>query len=183
MIFASVRKTVDNQSGFVLGTSLLVSAILILAGVMAIWTSNTEVQVVRNESQMKREFYDAETGIVDAVEFYNTGSTNWLTNDFLSQDPEDANNTAQVFNASNDQIADIEVRAVFDDPSDFQPVAGFSDAGNTFPFQPHIGAPPVGSGYSLKYFEIRRYAVTATSINGNTQIQVGTWMAFNKYGL
>ena len=49
------------------------------------------------------------------------------------------------------------------------------------PQQAHIGPPPTGSGYSLKYFEVRRYAVTGTSDNGNTQIQVGAWKVFNKF--
>ncbi len=39
----------NNEDGFVLGGAILVSAILILAGVLALWTSTTEVQVVRNE--------------------------------------------------------------------------------------------------------------------------------------
>ena len=40
----SLKHTIDNENGFVLGASILVSAILVLAGVLAIWTSNTEVQ-------------------------------------------------------------------------------------------------------------------------------------------
>ena len=40
---------INNEDGFVLGGAILISAILILAGVLALWTSTTEVQVVRNE--------------------------------------------------------------------------------------------------------------------------------------
>jgi hypothetical protein len=53
----SLKHTLCNENGFVLGASILVSAILLLTGVLAIWTSNTEVKIVRNESQMIREFY------------------------------------------------------------------------------------------------------------------------------
>jgi hypothetical protein len=66
---------IDNEDGFVLGASILISAILILAGVLALWTSSTEVQVVRNDGLMIREFYNAEGGVIDALVNYNTGST------------------------------------------------------------------------------------------------------------
>ena len=65
-LFKSMQHIIDNENGFVLGASILVSAILVLAGVLAIWTSNTEVKIVRNEGQMVREFYDAEAGVIDA---------------------------------------------------------------------------------------------------------------------
>jgi hypothetical protein len=49
------------------------------------------------------------------------------------------------------------------------------------PDQPHVAAPPSGSGFSLKYFEVRRYGITATSAAGNTQVQIGAYKVFNKY--
>ena len=67
----TLKNTITNEHGFVLGTSILVSAVLILAGVFAVWMANTEMLLVRNESQMIREFYDAEAGVVDAIENYN----------------------------------------------------------------------------------------------------------------
>ena len=70
----NVIHIIDNENGFVLGASILVSAILIMAGVLALWTSTTEVQVVRNEGLMTREFYNAEGGVIDALVNYNTGS-------------------------------------------------------------------------------------------------------------
>ena len=33
----------------------------------------------------------------------------------------------------------------------------------------------------MKFFEARRYAVTATPPTGNTHVQVGAWKVFNKY--
>ena len=55
----ALKYTLDNQNGFVLGTAILVSAMLVLTGVLAIWTSNTELKTVRNETQMTMEFYNA----------------------------------------------------------------------------------------------------------------------------
>ena len=83
-------------------------------------------------------------------------------------------------------VATVEVRCIHDEsvsipPGLSGPVAGLSDAANTVPYQPHIGPPPSGSGFSLKYFEVRRYGITATSATGNTQTQIGTYKVFNKY--
>jgi hypothetical protein len=177
-LLTSLKTTIDNEHGFVLGTAILISAILLLAGVLAVWTSNTEVTIVRNEGQMIREFYDAEAGVIDAIENYNSGPTTWLTNDFLSADPAVASNLVTSTDENSDAVATVEVRCI---ESSATPIPSFSDAANTIPQQAHIGSPPPGSGYSLKYFEIRRYSLTATSTSGNTQVQVGTWKVFNKF--
>ena len=174
----SLKQIINNENGFVLGTAILVSAILVLAGVLAIWTSNTELKTVRNETQMTREFYNAEAGVIDALENYNTGPTNWLTNAFLTADPIDANGIVNSSDEQGNVVATVEVRCI---ESTATPVSGLSNSANTIPRQPHIGPPPAGSGYSLKYFEVRRYAVTGTSDNGNSQIQVGAWKVFNKF--
>jgi len=168
---------INNENGFVLGGSILISAILILAGVLALWTSTTEVQVVRNEGLMVREFYDAEGGIIDALVNYNSGSTDWLTDTFLMTDQADAFSVVVSNDTQGNPIAGIEVRCITDSPSD----TDLSDEADNLPLQPHIAPPPAGSGYSLKYFEVRRYGITGRSTDGNTTIQVGAWKVFNKY--
>jgi hypothetical protein len=169
---------IDNEDGFVLGAAILVSAILIMAGVLALWTSTTEVQVVRNEGLMTREFYDAEGGVIDALVNYNTGSTDWLTDDFLIADPTAAKNIVVSNDPDGKPLATIEARCIENSGTS---IAGLSEAANRLPHQNHINPPPEGSGFSLKYFEVRRYGVTATSTDGNTRIQVGAWKVFNKY--
>ena len=79
--------------------------------------------------------------------------------------------------AQGDPIANIEVRCITATPSN----TGLSDEADNLPLQDHIGPPPTGSGYSLKYFEVRRYGITGKSTDGNTTIQVGAWKVFNKY--
>lgn len=170
-------RIINNEDGFVLGAAILVSAILILAGVLALWTSTTEVQVVRNEGLMTREFYNAEGGIIDALVNYNTGPTEWLTDDFLMTVPESASNTAASNDALGQPVATIEARCITPAASD----TDLSDQADKLPLQPHIAPPPKGSGYSLKYFETRRYGITATSTDGNSRIQVGAWKVFNKF--
>jgi hypothetical protein len=169
---------IDNENGFVLGAAILVSAILIMAGVLALWTSTTEVQVVRNDGLMMREFYNAEGGVIDALVNYNTGSTDWLTDDFLISDPAAANNTVVSNDSDGQPVATVEARCIEETGTS---IADLSEPANRLPVQKHISPPPVGSGFSLKYFEVRRYGVTATSSDGNSRVQVGAWKAFNKY--
>jgi hypothetical protein len=172
-----IMRIIHNQDGFVLGGAILLSTILILAGVLSLWTSNTEVQVVRNEGLMIREFYNAEGGIIDALVNYNSGSTNWLTDAFMIDDPADANNTVVANDTGGLPIATIEARCVTSAASD----TDLSPQADNLPLQSHIAPPPQGSGYSLKYFEVRRYGITATSIDGSSRVQVGAWKVFNKY--
>ena len=171
----TVKKTIANEHGFVLGTSILVSAVLILAGVFAVWMANTEMLLVRNEGQMIREFYDAEAGLVNAIENYNAPPDPWLTNEFLL-DGDDAYKTID-YDIGEDAVATIEVRCILDNVAD----TPLTESADDLPLQPHVGPPPVGSGYSLKYFQVRRYGLTATSAQGNTQLQVGVFKIFNKY--
>ena len=174
----SLKRTIYNEHGFVLGAAILVSAILLLAGVLAVWTSNTEVKIVRNEGQMTREFYNAEAGVIDAIENYNSGSINWMTDDFLTDDQTLAKKIVISNDENGEPVAKVEIRCI---ESSGTPVSGLENDSNNLPLQPHIGPPPAGSGYSLKYFEVRRYGITAYSTKGNTHIQVGTWKVFNKF--
>ena len=173
----ALKKTLGNEKGFVMGTAILVSAVLILAGVFAIWMANTEMLLVRNESELIREFYSAEAGVVDAIENYNEAGvpTHWLTNEFLL-DGDDATNIINYNDDEGNPVAMVEVRCIL--PAETQ--TDCSDAGDNLPLQPHRAPPPTGSGHSLKYFEVRRYGITSTSTNGNTQVQVGVYKVFNK---
>ena len=168
--------TAGNQDGFVMVTCILLLAILTIVGVATVRTANTEVQIVRNEGQLIRELYDAEAGLIDALE----NSTAWLTTDFLTQSPTQAGTTydSTATDPGDLPVAAIETRCI---ETSGTTVAGLSGTANALPLQNHIAGPPKGSGYSMKYFEIRRFGITATSSDGNTQLQVGTWKVFNKF--
>ena len=106
------KKILGNEKGFVLGVSMLISAILLIAGILALTTSNTEVLVVRNEGDLTREFYRAEGGVVDALENYNTGTTFWLTDDFLLAGPLAAGSTVTSYNHDGLAVATVEARCI-----------------------------------------------------------------------
>jgi hypothetical protein len=175
---STAKKVLSNEKGFILGVSMLISAILLLAGILALLNSNSEVLVVRNEGELTQEFYRAEGGAVDALENYNTGSTFWLTDDFLLAGPLAAGSTVTSYNHDGLAVATVETRCIEETGTSIPSV---SDAANHLPRLRHVAPPPPASGYSLKYFEVRRYGITSTSSTGNTQVQIGAWKAFNKY--
>jgi len=168
------KKIIPNsEKGFILIACLLTLTILSLAGMYGIRKSSTELSVVRNEGQIHLEFYDAEAGLVDALENYTT----WMTNSFLLDGKFGATSTALNYPAVN-PVATIQVRAINSDPLPTPPPPIPSE--DNLPVMPHIGPPPADSGYSYT-FERRNYGVTATSTDGNTQLQVGSWKVFNKF--
>jgi hypothetical protein len=101
-----------------------------------------------------------------------------LTDDFLLAGPTAAGTQVTSHNQQGASVAAVEARCLEDTGA---AVNALSPAANMVPQLKHVGPPPVSSGYSMKFFEARRYAVTATSNTGNTHVQVGAWKVFNKY--
>ena len=138
---ATVKRIIGNENGFVLGASILISAILLLAGVLALWTSNTEMHVVRNEGDLTLEFYNAEGGVIDAMEKYDAklpdgtdDPMKWLTDAFLLAGETAANNITYSKNAANASVAKVEVRCITDNTT-APPISGLSAAANNLPRQ------------------------------------------------
>jgi hypothetical protein len=202
---------VKNERGMVLVVAVLILTVITIIGIAALSTSDTELRISSNEKQLTVQFYDAEAGQIEAMEW----RTAWMNNDFLSAGETlanyDSDDLENIFVAGcnpavpttwtgffdpatpalelgflGDLDRDcnpdtrIEIRYVHDDTVT-PAVAGLSNAANDLPEQRHIGPPPLGSGYSLKHFEIRRYGVTATAQDGNTRVQTGVFMVFNKF--
>lgn len=191
---AGVRNIIANENGFVLGASILISAILLLAGVLALWTSTTEMYVVKNENDLTREFYFSEAGVIDALENYDigaatkggVGATNWLTDQFLLDGPTLAYHRFFSTDANDLVLAEVRVRCITNTAVtiDFEPgvpSTAADAAANHLPAQQHIAPAPEGSGFSMKYFETRRYGITSTSATGNTRTQIGVYKVFNRF--
>lgn len=173
----SFKRTINNEDGMVFIAVVLIIGILTITGLSATRISNTEALIVRNEGQMAEEFYDTETAVIEARENF----LQWMTTDFLTAVPEDdTGNGFGVFQVNDDNgnpVATIEVRNIVDTAVDFGTLSNNAD---NLPLLLNETAPPEGSGYSMKYFKVRNYGITATSTNGNTVIQVGAWKIFNK---
>jgi len=164
-----------NEKGFVLVVALLMLAIVTVIGIAATQTSDTEMQIAANERLRVDDFYDAEGGLIDVSE----RSTTWLSDSFLTAGEDLAAYTGAVdFASDGSNDSTIEIRCV---KSSAAPVPGLSVTANDLPVSSHINPPPAGSGYSVKYFEVRRYGITSTSTSGNTRLQLGVWKLFNKF--
>ena len=179
MIFSLIEKKLKDETGIVSVVSLMVLVTLTIAGVVAINIANNETRIVRNEQISTIDFYDAETGINDARINFN----NWLTDAFLTDAQTAANITFDTVaeDADGNPMASIQVRCIENNGTGGTVSPIFGDVADEMPAMAHIGLPPAGSGYSLKYFETRRYSITSTSGSGNTIVQAGVWKVFNKY--
>jgi hypothetical protein len=161
----------ENEKGFVFIVCILLLFVLTIAGIATVRTSGTEVLTVRNQNQIIREFYNAETGMIDAFE-----NPVWLLDvPFMTGDPASAVYGPQDTQIDGDLLARYRVRYI-----DVIGTTSITDLPDVPSIQ-HIGPPPVGSGYSVKYFEVRRYAVTSQSATGNSVVTGGVWKVFNKF--
>lgn len=167
---------IRNEEGSVIVLALVLLVLLTILGISATQTSTIEVQIASNERHAVQNLYQAEAGDHYALEISNT----WMTDTFLS-----AAETAAFFTQNNVDIdsdgtpdVNIEIRCI---EITGTPIGGLSNGANDLPLQQHISLPPVGSGYSLNDYEVRRYGITATSISGSSQVQIGGYKVFNKY--
>lgn len=58
-----IRKTINNEQGFVLITSLLMLVVLMIIGIAATNTTTLELQISGNDKAAKQTFYQADGGI------------------------------------------------------------------------------------------------------------------------
>jgi hypothetical protein len=167
--------TNQNDKGYVLLTVMLLLVLLSVIGIAAMNTSTVEMSIAANERRIFDDFYRSEAALFDQLERYPT----WLTTSFLTSSWEDANATASVdFDADGANDAVVEIRCV--EPTGTANPS-LSASANDLPVDNHIGLPPPNSGYSIKYFEIRRYGLTSRSVSQSTELQAGAWKAFNKF--
>ncbi len=71
-----MNKTMNNERGFILITSILMLMILLIIGIAATNTTITELQIAGNDKAMKKNLYVAESGWNHAVQWLATESEN-----------------------------------------------------------------------------------------------------------
>jgi hypothetical protein len=169
---------INNQNGSVVVLALIMVVLLSLLGMAVTRTSSIDVQVAGNETQAVKNLYQAESADNYALE--TTGT--WMTNAFLIADETAAyvNSPLDLDGDGNNDVR-IEIRCIESTGTDIAPAGTLSAGANDLPLMQHVTVPPPGSGYSLKYFEVRKYGITGTALNGNTQVQIGAYKVFNKF--
>lgn len=141
------------------------------------WLTNTFLTSGDLSSQVIIGSIDTDgDGFDDAVTFDTDGDGN----DDVTYDLDGDGINEVNFDIDGDGINDkIEIRCI--EATGGTHTGNLSAAANNLPIQRHITVPPVGSGYSLKYFEVRKYGITGTASNGCSQVQVGSYKVFNKF--
>jgi len=163
---APVKNLLGNERGAALLTALMIMVLMLIVGLAASRTTDTELLVARNEKEIAMEFYDAEAGLSQAME--TTGS--WMSDAFLG-DEVTAEAVLEVASADAEHLATVRI----------QPIQNADIATATaraLPLQTHTSPPPPGSGFGLNKFEVRRYSFTAEK--GVTRLQAGVWKIFNR---
>jgi Tfp pilus assembly protein PilX len=170
---------INDEKGSVVVLALIMVVLLSLLGMAVTRTTSIDVQVAGNEGRAVQNLYEAESADNYALETTST----WMTNAFLTSDPTAANSDNLVdLDGDGNKDVRIEIRCIEGTGTAIVPPAGnLSNGANNLPLMQHKAPPPAGSGYSLKSFEIRRYGITGTGLNGNTQVQIGAYKVFNKF--
>lgn len=176
-----------NETGSVVVLALIMLVLLTLLGMAVTRTSSIEVQIASNDQQAVDCLYTAESADHYAVELANA----WMTNNFLlaAETAAEATSPDLDNDGTNDVITDIDGDGTSDFLMEIRYIYGsgvphtgtLTPAANNLSTQQHITIPPVGSGYSLKFFEVRKYGITGTASNGCAIVQLGTYKVFNKF--
>lgn len=164
-----------SEDGYVLLVTILFLLILTIIGIAAIHTATVEIQLSGNNRRIVEKFYVCEGSIITVLE----NSHWWLDEDFINSGEVYANWSREIdFDEDGVHDALAEVRCIEPTQSN---IAGYSQAANDIPADQHVAPPPINSGYSVRYFKIRKYAVTVTDLSSGMHLQTGVWKVFGEY--
>ncbi|MBU0484843.1 MAG: hypothetical protein KKB30_10060 [Proteobacteria bacterium] len=193
-------RKVRNEEGYVLVAALMFLSIVSVFGIFATNTTTVEQQIAINEKASSKDFYNQENCLSTAKMRY----PDWLDEDMLGyavNDPKQAYYPSENLTPDNDDngngiydltelrdpdteevLARFEVRSS-EGSADGLKIDKLSDAANDYPPMNHIDIPPIGSGYSQRDFETRRFVVTCENPDDARDIilQEGVYKIFNKF--
>lgn len=162
-------KEPSGEQGSVLLVILVLLVLITMIGLSSVNNSVMELQIAGNDRVAKRNFYNAEAGLFQAVASFDRiygndpdGADKPLL-PLRDQDPKNAavEFASPVMGATGVPVAWIEVRAIVL-PSTKES-SGLSSFADTIPSLAHIG--PALKGDDKGLYRRRRFAVTATAID------------------
>ena len=165
----------SNEGGYALLVTLFILTMLTIIGIAATQTSTLEVQISSNNRRMVEDFYISEGSLITVLE-----NSHWWLGDNFFKNGEDSAHWSKQMDVDGDGANDalVEVRCVEPTQSN---IAALSRAANNIPADRHIAPPPINSGYSVRYFKIRKYAVTATDLKSGMHLQAGVWKVSGEF--
>ncbi len=189
----------NNQKGFALISVMLFLVLLTVIGLAALNTTSVELQITGNDRIYRTDFYNQEMSLAVGKLNYRT----WLTTAYLTSNENTAYFPQAGTDANGNGITDVSeiikngqvigsyrVRnnvSSGTDISNWEDLADFGSAvdhpANQIPALDHRDKPLPGSGYDPKNFEIRRFTITAYSVDDDRKVilQEGVYKVFNKY--
>jgi len=165
-----------GDQGSVLLIVLMLLLLVTMIGLASMDNSVMELKIAGNDRVAKRNFYNAEAGLFNAVAIFDriySNEPNGAGNRLYSFDAahpalRDRNpkNEAVAFasivtDASGIPLAWVEVRAIVMSPN--REDSSLSASADAIPSVAHIG--PAPKGFDKKLYRSRRYAITATAID------------------
>ena len=64
-----LKVQIENERGMVLVVAVLILTVVTIIGIAALTTSDTEMQISANEKVLTGQFYEAEAGQIEAMEW------------------------------------------------------------------------------------------------------------------
>jgi len=167
-----------NEKGSILLIVLILLLLITIIGMSAIDNSISEMRIARFDRLAKRNFYNAEAGLYDAVADFERIYTNssdtggnrlYPLTDTLPPLRDRELDTAGIsfvspVQANGIPVAWIEVRSVLLKAN--QKSAGLGTGAEQVPSMMHIG--PAPEGFDENKYRSRHYAITATAIDPAT---------------
>ena len=165
-----------DQKGSAIITAIMISLLILLIGMVTMDVANNETTIEGNTIRETMDFYYVDGAASEALE----SADNWLVNLTGSPTTSFTSLNSTFLDRNGNPTALLEARCI--EPT-LVTIGQLSDPANDIPPLRHTSSPPEGSGYGMKSFEIRRFAITATSSTGlgSNAIQVGAWKVFNKF--
>ena len=105
----TIKKTIDNEQGFVLIVSLLILMVLMIIGIAATNTTTIELQISGNDKLAKQVFYQAEGAVAEAFRIIANDSSSALDDPnvykWLERDPDGSG--VLTVGAGGTELADV----------------------------------------------------------------------------
>lgn len=172
-----------GQQGTAIIIAMLVLAALSLASLMAVNMAVSDSSIMRNNRTYRSDLYRAETGITVAGEYH---AASWLASDsdLFDLSLDEAAVIVNGFTIAGVDGNDMPVMGKYAVARiESTPAAG--SLSERFYALGHQAPMPIGSGFSARSFEVRRYGILSTGSSKpgrpGVTVEAGVYKVFNAF--
>ena len=168
-------QSIEDENGSVLLVVLMLVILMTIIGISAISSSVNELRIARYDRVAKRNFYNAESALNNAIAIFdriytNSADTNGITlyaesDTSLPLRDQDISNASVEFPSPLTEnkipLAWVEIRTILLKTN--KTASALTPLADQTPSMLHITSPP--KGFDLNTYRGRRFAITATAID------------------